>query len=395
MTFEPEHIWCVIPVFNNRDTVKQVAQGCRKLVRHVIVVDDGSKDTDVKKLFSGTDIIVLTHEKNRGKGCAIKTALKFIKTKGGRFMITIDGDGQHYPADIQNFLSKLSDDTIVVGCRRFSGNKNIPGSSRFGRKFANMWLQIETGVYIDDCQSGFRAYPVEYISQIPLHGSYYDFETEVLARAVWKGLRLETVQIDVSYPKPELRVSNFKPLIDNFRISCMHARLTGRRLIPFPHKKLVKKNIKHDYLWLFLHPAQLIKGLLKENASPEGLAMAAAVGTFLATLPLLFVHTLVILYVAACLNLNKVMAVSIQNICMPPFIPMVCVELGYYMRHGEWLTHFSFKIMLDELHARLFEWLLGSLVVAPLLSAIVGIIVFFTARKLIKIPVSYENKFQK
>ena len=385
MSFSPENTWCVIPVFNNKDTVKQVAQGCRKLLRHIIVVDDGSNDTNVKKLFSGTDITVLTHEQNRGKGRAIKTALEFIKAKGGRFMITIDGDGQHYPADIQNFLPKLCEETIIIGCRRFSGTKNIPKSSRFGRKFANMWLQIETGVHIDDCQSGFRAYPVEHISRIHLHGSYYDFETEVLARAVWKGLHLTTVQIDVLYPKPEFRVSNFKPFLDNFRISCMHARLTGRRLIPFPHKKLVKKNVKNNYLWLFLHPAQLIKGLLKENASPEGLAMAAVAGTFLATLPLLFVHTLVILYVAACLNLNKAMAVSIQNICMPPFIPMVCVETGYYMRHGEWLTHFSSKIMIEEIHIRLFEWFLGSLIVAPILSAIVGAIVFFTARQFAKL----------
>ena len=352
MTFRSEHIWCVIPVFNNKDTVKQIAQGCRDLMRNVIVVDDGSKDTNVKKLFSGTDIIVLTHEQNRGKGCAIKTALNFIKAKGGRFMITIDGDGQHYPADIQNFLPKLHNDAIIIGCRCFHGKKNIPRSSRFGRKFANMWLQIETGIHIDDCQSGFRAYPVEHISRIPLKGSYYDFETEVLTRAAWKGLALKMVQIDVSYPEPEFRVSNFKPFLDNFRISCMHARLTGRRLIPFPHKKLVKKNVTHDYLWLFLHPLELIKGLLKENSSPEGLAMAAVAGTFLATLPLLFVHTLVILYVATCLNLNKAMAISIQNICMPPFIPMVCVEIGYYMRHGKWLTPSASKIMVEERETR-------------------------------------------
>ena len=47
------NIWCVIPTFNNKSTVKEVALGCRKYLEHVLVVDDGSCDTDIKTLFSG------------------------------------------------------------------------------------------------------------------------------------------------------------------------------------------------------------------------------------------------------------------------------------------------------------------------------------------------------
>jgi uncharacterized protein (DUF2062 family) len=124
----------------------------------------------------------------------------------------------------------------------------------------------------------------------------------------------------------------------------------------------------------------MLKALLKENATPGLLAASAAVGTFLAALPLISVHTLVIIYVATRLQLNKVMAVSIQNLCMPPFVPMVCIELGYRMRYGSWLTDFSSKTILGELHHRLFEWLLGSLVVAPVAAALVGGVVFLGAR---------------
>jgi len=87
----------------------------------------------------------------------------------------------------------------------------------------------------------------------------------------------------------------------------------------------------------------------------------------------------VIVYVAARLHLNKVMAVSIQHLCMPPFIPMLCIELGYHMRYGRWLTDFSMEIIFGQLPERIFEWFLGSIVVAPLAAAVVGGAVFFSA----------------
>lgn len=373
-------IWCVIPVFNNKGTVKDIALGCRSFLRQVIVVDDGSTDTDIPALFSGSGIVVLKHERNRGKGEAILTALKYIEARGGRFMITIDADGQHYPRDIEKFLPLLRDDTcIVIGCRRFHG-EHIPRKSRFGRRLANFWLRVETGVSISDCQSGFRAYPVRYLSQMKLHGSHYDFETEVLARAIWAGLRIKTVSVDVWYPKTHSRVSSFRPFLDNLRISFMHARLVGRRLLPFPHRKLVRANIKRADLSILRHPLRLLKTLLEENATPAGLAAAAAVGVFLATLPLLSIHTVVIIYVATRLHLNKVMAVAVQNLCMPPFVPVACIELGHYLRYGRWLTDASFEVVFGQLPDRVWEWLLGSLIIAPIAAAVAGVSVFYTAR---------------
>lgn len=390
--FSTEHIWCVIPVFNNKDTVRDVVMACRSLLEHVVVVDDGSTDTDISAFFSDSDVVVLRHEKNQGKGQAIITALKFIEHKSGRFIITIDADGQHYPEDIEKFIPLLQDDetSIIVGCRKFNV-KNIPGKSRFGRKFANFWLRVETGVSIDDCQSGFRAYPVRYLAQMKLNGSHYDFETEILARAIWAGLKLKTVEIDVWYPEPQFRISSFKPFIDNFRISSMHARLIGRRLMPIPHRKLVNSAKKCVDLSLALHPVKLLKRLLKENANPGGLAMSAAVGTFLATLPLISLHTVIIIYIATRLHLNKVMAVNIQHLCMPPFVPLACIELGYYMQHGRWLTDITSDTLIAQLPERLYEWLLGSFVVAPLAATGVGIAVFIIAQILSKRANAYED----
>lgn len=380
-SFPTDHIWCAIPVFNNEATVKAVATACRSIIPQVVVVDDGSTDADVPALLSSTGITVLRHEKNRGKGEAILTALRHVAGQGGRFMITIDADGQHHPRDLEKFIPLLQEDeaAIVIGCRRFE-SENVPRRSRIGRQIGNFWLRTEAGVSIEDCQSGFRAYPVEYLSQLKLTGSRFEFEVEVLARAVWAGLELRTVAVDVWYPEPRLRVSSFRPFLDNLRISLMHARLVGRRLLPFPHRKLVPSDEPRLDPRVLLHPGRMLRALLEENATPGLLGLSAAVGSFLATLPLISLHTMMILYVASRLRLNKVMAVSIQNLCMPPFVPMICIELGYRMRYGEWLTELSRKTVLAELHLRLFEWLLGSLMVAPVVGVLVGGIVFLGAR---------------
>ncbi len=377
-------IWYAVPVYNNKDTVKDVVKMCLSVLENVVVVDDGSTDVEVSSLLSDLNVDVLIHKKNLGKGQAILTASRYIEEHGGHYIVTIDADGQHNPDDIKKFLPVIrkKKDVVVIGSRDFNTD-NVPGKSRFGRKFANFWLRLEAGVYVDDCQSGFRAYPVRYLNQTSFRGKHYDFEVEALTKAAWAGLELTTVPIDVYYPKQEDRVSHFRGLVDNLRISHMHATLLGRRLLPFGHKRLVPPD-KSDYKRLLLHPKKFLTMLLKEHASPGELAMSAAVGIFFAILPLLFVHTIVILYFCVRFHLNKVLAVNVQHICMPPFVPALCIELGFYLKHGYWLTEASTEIIFQQFSDRLMEWLLGSLIIAPVGAALAGAIVFFLANRLTK-----------
>ena len=107
--------------------------------------------------------------------------------------------------------------------------------------------------------------------------------------------------------------------------------------------------------------------------------MAGAVGSFFAILPLLFIHTVIIIYVSTRLNLNKVISVNVQHFFMPPFVPAICIEAGYYLRHGKWLTELSFETVFAQFSDRLFEWFLGSLIIAPIGAVIMGSIIFFIA----------------
>lgn len=374
-------IWCVIPTFNNCTTIKEVALGCRKYLEHVLVVDDGSTDANIQELLQGTDIRVLKHAKNLGKGAAIRTALDFTQKQGGRFLLTIDADGQHYPEDINKFIQQISnnDPSIIIGCRDFN-QKSIPRKSQIGRAFSNFWLRLETGVAIEDSQSGFRLYPVEYIAKIKTRGNYYDFETEILTCASWAGIKLKEVPINVFYPKAALRISSFHPIRDNLRISLMHIRLLGRRLLPLPYPKVIPQPEKSARINILLHPVQLLKSLLNENASPWGLATSAGIGMFLGVLPIVSLHILTVLYVASRLHLNKVMALSVQNLCMPPFVPVACIELGHFILYGKWLTEVSWQVIFGSIPQRLWEWFLGSLILAPLLALIVSTITFLTSR---------------
>ena len=235
-----DSIWVVLPVHNNAETVKGVALECREIVPNVLIVDDGSRDCEVSALMDGTGIGVIRHEINRGKGQAILTAARAVEKLGGRTIITIDADGQHFPRDLRAFLPVIREDPdcIVLGERDFTAD-NIPGSSKFGRKFSDFWLKLETGFDLRDTQSGFRAYPVRHLLALNCAGRKYDFEVEVLARASWAGLPIRNVPIGVWYPPDGERISSFRPFMDNLWLTHRHALLVMRRALPIPHRKLV------------------------------------------------------------------------------------------------------------------------------------------------------------
>jgi len=235
-----ENIAAVIPVYNNAATVKAVAEGVLQHIAQVIVVDDGCTDTNIAVLFKDMPVTVLTHEHNKGKGAALLTALAYLKEKtNATHMVTIDADGQHFPSDLPLFINAIGKEprTFFVGARELHV-KNTPTKNKLGRLLSNAWYFFETGKHLIDTQSGFRAYPIRLISQIRFVGKTFDFETEVLTRASWAGIAVKELPISVWYAEEGKRITHFNPLKDTLRISAMHVRLIGRRLLPFPHKKV-------------------------------------------------------------------------------------------------------------------------------------------------------------
>lgn len=378
MTADDPKVLIVIPLYNHADTVRAVAEQVLRVHPQVLVVDDGSGDAGAAVL-DGLDLQVLRHPENRGKGAALQTALAEAERLGFSHIITIDADGQHDPADLPRFLAAIQEepDAIIVGKRDFD-QASIPGSSRFGRKFSNFWLRVQTGKSLGDAQSGFRAYPVEIVRSLPLYEKHYSFEIEVLVRAAWAGIALRDLNIGVFYPPADERISHFRGFMDNFRLTVLNTKLTLRSVAPWPHRKLSKEGKVEEKITI-LHPFRSIRMLLTENITPGQLAAAGAVGVFLGALPLLAAHTVVILLVAGFFRLNKVAAVGASQLCMPPLVPGLCIEAGYFMRNGEFLTEISIETLGYQALDRIYEWLLGSLALGPLLAGVVALIIYLIA----------------
>lgn len=370
----------VIPTYNNHNSLSEIVNGVLESGLKTLVVDDGSTDAALETI-KHLPVEVIAHQQNRGKGQAILSAANWADAQGYSHIITIDADGQHSPADIPKFLDKIKDKplSIIVGTRAFDSGP-VPESSVFGRKFSNFWVRVSSGSSIADSQSGFRAYPLEVLKKVKCRAKRYNFEVEILVRAVWAGIILSSVDIGVAYNQATIEASHFHPFKDNFRISLTYARLVLRNFFPWPHKILFGQTQHEKAVNFFLHPIKGMKSLALENSTPRQIALAVTVGIFLATLPLLALHSVTIVFVATRLKLNRLIALNVSHLCAPPFVPALAVEVGYFLRNGEFLTEFTMQTLGYEALQRFWEYLLGAVVLAPILGVFAGGIAYIIAR---------------
>jgi len=227
-----KRICAVIPVYNNTSTIRQVAEETLRHIPDLLVVDDGSTDANLKEKLDDLPLYYCRHSSNRGKGAALRTALRLLADSGFDFMLTLDADGQHDPADIPLFLelARSGDDIFAIGSRDFTGQP-VPSGSRFGRKLSNLLLKWECGVRTSDSQSGFRLYPVRLLADLPFRCTHFDFETEVLAMAVRAGTNHREIPVRVYYPPKRERITHFRPLPELARLTGLHFRLLCSRKV--------------------------------------------------------------------------------------------------------------------------------------------------------------------
>lgn len=215
----------IIPVYNS-PYIREVVQDVLKYGHHVIVVDDGSS---VKVNLADLDVVIVTHAINMGKGKAILSGALKAKELGYDGFVTMDADKQHLSSQIQKLMHCYEPQTIVIGNRDFSG-EHIPDSSKFGRKFSNFWVMLETWIKLGDTQSGFRMYPIS-VADLPFTTQRFDFEIEILVLHVYQDGRICDVDVECYYPPENERISHFDKLNDNVRISLLHVKLLVQRYL--------------------------------------------------------------------------------------------------------------------------------------------------------------------
>ena len=189
----------------------------------LLIVDDGS-GAEYAPIFAQAEqmeqVTLLRHTVNRGKGAALKTALRFFLENRPDAIgaVTADADGQHTAKDIKAVAEKLAQTQhMVLGCRDFSG-KDVPARSRFGNRFTSGTFRLFFGMKIADTQTGLRGYPRGAMEGLlEVEGERFEYETQMLFHVSRQGLPLEQVKIQTVYIE-ENASSHFRPIVDSLRI---------------------------------------------------------------------------------------------------------------------------------------------------------------------------------
>lgn len=376
---ESPRIWIVIPVYNQGEVFLDVVKRALEAHPNVLVVDDGC-DEPVGPKLGDTDAVIVRHEQNQGKGAAILTGADEAARRGATHIVTLDADGQHRPEEFPRFQRAVEKHphSLIIGRRDMSGD-TVPMSSRIGRAFGNFWARMETGQDVGDVQSGYRAYPLPVLTDIETWCRGFAFEVEIVTRAAWAGVSVEYIDVSVRYDDEVRGYSHFHGLRDNLHLALLNTHLVGRSFLPWPHKKLhLGEEDVGGITWK--HPVRSLKNLLVHHVTPTEMALATALGVFLGTVPLIGLHTLAILFVAGYLDVNKPLAVAASQICMPPIMPAICIEVGHLLLNGAFLHELNVQTLGYEAHLRLLDWLVGSLVVAPVMALSLGGMVLVTAK---------------
>jgi glycosyltransferase involved in cell wall biosynthesis len=232
----------VIPTYNNAGTLQAVIDDVLQYIEGIIVVNDGATDSTLSVLSLNKSVTVIGYSPNRGKGYALRLGFKEATSRGFRYAITIDSDGQHKGSDTSQFLEKVQQfpDSLIVGSRLLR-QANMPGGNTFANKFSNFWFRLQTGNNLPDTQSGFRLYPLNKIGGMHFFTNRYEAELEMLVRAAWKGINVCDVPISVYYPPLDERVSHFRPFTDFFRISILNTIFTIIALVYFYPSRWIMK----------------------------------------------------------------------------------------------------------------------------------------------------------
>lgn len=357
----------LIPTYNNERTLLKVIDDVRAYSDNIMVVNDGSTDSTPQLLDGLENVTVVSYERNRGKGYAIRRGLKEAMSMGYRYAITIDSDGQHYADDIPMFVEEIekTPDTLLIGARNLRAD-NMPSKNTFANKFSNFWYWAETGIRLSDTQSGFRLYPLVQLANAHYITSRYEFEVEIIVKAAWKGLNVRNIPIKVYYPPEGERVSHFRPAKDFTRISLLNTYLVLLALLFF-------------LPWRFVHSLtrENIQRFIRENitASDDSnmrMSLAIGLGAMCGVLPVWGFQMWIALAVAHLCRLNKVVTFVFTNISVPPVIPFILFGgycLGAFV-YGNPVTLLFSEVSVDSVMVNLTQYITGSL----LLALIVGLL---------------------
>lgn len=212
----------VIPAYRPDRALVEVTEKLWDYGYRIVVVDDGS-GKEYMPVFDCVRerCVILTHLANRGKGAAIKTALRYIRSVGWECdaVGVMDADGQHMAEDMRKLLlfAQEHKNTLVLGVR--SVGRKMPFRSRLGNRITRTVFRLVSGTNVSDTQTGLRAFGPELIPELlKVEGDRYEYEMNVLMAFARTGIPLAEVPVSTVYRDQGNSTSHFRVFRDSVRI---------------------------------------------------------------------------------------------------------------------------------------------------------------------------------
>lgn len=207
--------YCVlIPAYNASATVGPVVQRTKAQGLPVVVVDDGSSD-NTAAVAAQHGALVISHLHNRGKGQALRTGFDHALRGAYDGVVTMDGDGQHDPAEIPRLImaGERQHAGVVVGDRMANGH-HMPPSRWWTNRVMSRIISALSRQQIPDSQCGFRMIRKEVLAGVSLRSSYFEIESELLLAAAARKWKIVSVPVRAIY---EGKGSHIRPVRDGLR----------------------------------------------------------------------------------------------------------------------------------------------------------------------------------
>ncbi len=372
---------CVLMAVRQAEGLDQgQAERLRCLGLPVILVQYGGQaGEETMSRYEGIPWWALTSPKSKGKGAALNLGMEKGLALGYAYALTLDEDEPIDVHELVRFVPTTSlGRSMRLGVRTSSAFSYHTGKAGLLR-LSNLLFWLETGVQCQDSRSSVRFYPLAAMRQLTYRFHHRAWEIEALVRAVWGGLKIKEVTLKSYQVRDE--PTPIRKLTDSLRLVGVHAYLIGRRIWPWPFKAIV---VKAPEPWPQTWKARLrwlwFRYFWRMNATPAEIAWSVGVGLFCGLLPNWGTHSLVALYLAQRLHLNKLLVLASSLVSLSPLLPLfLYLELlvGHGWLTGQWQTKLSWeRLTWAGVHAKMQEMLLGSVVVALVTAVLSGLLLY-------------------